>query len=233
MRELHARDKSVLYALASPDSTGDVSAYVSGSADGLRTVLRIDEGLYIEKNTSTNAKLTSSVVCSRCTAWTRTSWYSICTTRKRQAAARAACVKSAAHTGLTPCRSSRCRTSTAARSAACNPGVSNTITGYFGVAGLSVRCIANYDAARAEFVISLPDLGENQAIFDRLLAHRQEIESGVGAALSWERAGDRKASVISCTMDGVSVTNESDWPAMAKFHAEWSKRLCSALLRIW
>ena len=230
VRELHARDKSVLYALASPDSTGDVSAYVSGSADGLRTALRIDEGLYIEKNTSTNAKLnilrrlfalygvdadelvfylhdaeTSSGGESGLREKRRAYWtYALPLIRMQN-------INSGAFSNV-------------------GPSASNTVTGYFSLAGMCIRCVANYDAIRVDFVISDADTGENQAIFDHLLAHRQEIEAAVGSALNWERAGGCKASVISCVMDGASVTHESDWPEIAKFHAARSERLCSALL---
>ena len=31
---------------------------------------------------------------------------------------------------------------------------------------------------------------------------------------------------------GVSVTNETDWIRMAKFHAEWSKKFCDTMIPI-
>lgn len=230
LKQLHQRDKSVLYSLASVNDADGVSVYFSYQPNSFRSPVQVDANLYVEKNTSTNTKLNilrrvfslygvdaDELVFYLHDAETSSGGESGLREKRR-----------AYWTYALPLIQMQNINSGAFSSV--NPGVSNTITGYFGVAGLSVRCIANYDAARAEFVISLPDLGKNLAIFDRLLAHRQEIESGVGAALSWERAGDSKASVISCAIDGVSVTNESDWPAMAKFHTEWSERLCSALL---
>ena len=54
--------------------------------------------------------------------------------------------------------------------------------------------------------------------------------------LSWARADENKASWISYTIKGVSILNEEDWPRMAKFHAEWSKKFYDVfvpLLRQW
>lgn len=31
-------------------------------------------------------------------------------------------------------------------------------------------------------------------------------------------------------LNGVSITNEADWPRMAKFHAEWSDKICGVML---
>lgn len=230
LKQLHQRDKSVLYSLASVNDADGVSVYFSYQPNSFRSPVQVDANLYVEKNTSTNTKLN---ILRRVF-----SLYGV-DADELVFYLHDADVSKAGESGLRDRRLAywtyalpliQMQNINSGAFSSVNPGVSNTITGYFGVAGLSVRCIANFDAARAEFVISLPDLGENQAIFDRLFSHRQEIESGVGTALSWERAGDSKASVIGCTMDGVSVTNETDWPAMAKFHAEWSERLCSALL---
>lgn len=230
LKQLHQRDKSVLYSLASVNDADGVSVYFSYQPNSFHSPVQVDANLYVEKNTSTNTKLN---ILRRVF-----SLYGV-DADELVFYLHDADVSKAGESGLRDRRLAywtyalpliQMQNINSGAFSSVNPGVSNTITGYFGVAGLSVRCIANFDAARAEFVISLPDLGENQALFDRLLAHRQEIESGVGTALSWERAGDNKASVIGCAMDGVSVTNETDWPAMAKFHAEWSERLCSVLL---
>ena len=66
--------------------------------------------------------------------------------------------------------------------------------------------------------------------FDILLGHKDEIESQLGISLVWERADQYKASWICLSLKDVSVTNEEDWPRMAKFHAEWSDRLCHVVL---
>lgn len=55
---LHQKDKAVLMSLAygKKEST-DLAAYVSNNESDLRSALKIDENLYIEKNTSTTLKM--------------------------------------------------------------------------------------------------------------------------------------------------------------------------------
>lgn len=62
-------------------------------------------------------------------------------------------------------------------------------------------------------------------LFDFLLARKESIEAAVGAKLIWCRMDDNKASKIYASLPGVDVSNDGDWPRMAKFHAEASKML--------
>ena len=58
IRFLHQKDQSVLLSLAySENKNMDLAAYVSRTADSLRSALNIDEGIYCEKNTNTVLKL--------------------------------------------------------------------------------------------------------------------------------------------------------------------------------
>ena len=52
----------------------------------------------------------------------------------------------------------------------------------------------------------------------------------LGISLVWERADEYKASWLCYHLRDVSITNEADWPRMAKFHAEWSDKICNAVL---
>ena len=55
---LHEKDKSVLFELVhAPDEDSSLSAILSGTEDGMRVPLKIDDGIYIEKNTSTAYKI--------------------------------------------------------------------------------------------------------------------------------------------------------------------------------
>ena len=64
----------------------------------------------------------------------------------------------------------------------------------------------------------------NKAAFDALYQHKSEIESKLGTELQWNRGDDIKSSKVFIQLDNVSIENEDDWPQMAKFHAEWSKK---------
>lgn len=74
------------------------------------------------------------------------------------------------------------------------------------------------------------DAAKNKEAFDLLYNHREKIEEQLGISLNWDRADNCKASWIGYHLRDVSITNEADWPRMAKFHAEWSDNLCNAIL---
>lgn len=111
-----------------------------------------------------------------------------------------------------------------------NPTRGNWINGFFGVSGFCLCCVANYDSARAEIVFSKPDKDANKRVFDALLTRKTEIEASVGTALHWNRGDDIKSSKIYCQLDNVSIENEADWPRMARFQAEWSKKFYDVIV---
>ena len=79
--------------------------------------------------------------------------------------------------------------------------------------------------------MSSSDTAKNKRGFDLLFEHKEEIEEQIGTSdLNWDRANENKASWITYTLKGVSVTNEADWPRMAKFHAEWSAKIADAMI---
>ena len=105
-----------------------------------------------------------------------------------------------------------------------NPSKENWISGFFGINGFCINCVANYDCARVEMWLGKADKAENKKIFDMLLSHKTEIESELGVTLTWSRNDDVKSSKIYYQLDNVSIENEVDWLQMSRFHAEWSKK---------
>lgn len=58
LKILHTDDKSVLAQMASAtDDDNEIGSYVSSDPQALRNALKIDEDIYVERNTSTNTKL--------------------------------------------------------------------------------------------------------------------------------------------------------------------------------
>lgn len=229
VKYLHQKDKSVLYHLAS-GSTSDLAGYVSAEPTSLRTPLQVDDHLYIEKNTSTATKLNllrklfflyqtdpnnlvfylrdadsgqaaeSARSDLRLQYWT----YALPIIQKQN-------LRRGIFSGV-------------------KPSTYNSLSGFFGIGGDSIACIANADGARVSFYLGTSDTVKNKEDFDKLAAHKEEIESFVGASLHWDRANQNKMSWISYSLTGVSINHPEDWPRMAKFHAEWSEKLCSAFL---
>jgi len=113
-----------------------------------------------------------------------------------------------------------------------NPGISNWISGFFGVGGFNISCTANYDGARVQLWLGKFDRDKNKEAFDYLYNRKAEIEETLGEPIRWERGDDCRASSLIYELPGVSVTNETDWIRMAKFHAEYSRKMCDAVLPV-
>ena len=110
----------------------------------------------------------------------------------------------------------------------CGNTFNNTVYGATGRSGVYIGCVANFDSARIEFYIDTGDRQKNKAYFDILMSHRADIEAVFGTPLQWNRADDLRASKIFFELKGVSITNEADWPAMIQFHSEKGKLLFNA-----
>ncbi len=111
-----------------------------------------------------------------------------------------------------------------------NPSSDNWIDGFFGIGGFSLCCVANFDAARTEIVFARAETSENKAAFDSLYQNKNKIESILGTTLTWDRGDGKKSSKIYVQLNGVSIENEEDWPQMARFHAEWSKKFFDVIV---
>ena len=111
-----------------------------------------------------------------------------------------------------------------------NPSRDNWISGFFGVSGFCIECVANYDSARVEIYFGKPEKSDNKKAFDALLTHKSEIESKLGVSLIWNRNDDVKASKVYYQLNNVSIENEVDWLQMARFHAEWSKKFYDVIV---
>ena len=112
----------------------------------------------------------------------------------------------------------------------CNPTNRNWIDGFFGIGGINIGCVANWDCAKVVLYLGKSNAQENKKSFDALLAKRIEIESKIGATLVWDRGENVKHSKIVYQLENVSVDNETDWYQMAKFHAEWSKKFYDVIV---
>lgn len=111
-----------------------------------------------------------------------------------------------------------------------NPSKENWVSGFFGITGFSLVCVANYDSARVELYLGKSKKAENKEAFDGLLKNKDAIEAALGVPLTWYRGDDIKASKLYYTLSGVSIENESDWVKMAEFQAKWSKKFYDVIV---
>jgi uncharacterized protein with ParB-like and HNH nuclease domain len=228
---LHQKDKSILSGLAyTTGSTPDLSNYFSNTAEGLRSALKIDSNIFMERNTNTAMKI--SVLRRLFALYDADSmdlvfYLKDAESEKIAEASRFEIRKRYWAYALPTIQKQHIHRGTFGN---CSPVTSNTESGFFGISGFCISCIANYDSARIDFYMGKGDAAQNKAAFDLLFSHQNEIEEELGISLTWERADEYKASWLSYNLYDVSITNEADWPRMAKFHAEWSDKICNAVL---
>ena len=228
---LHQKDKSVLMSLAySKKENTDLAGYVTNNEANLRSALKIDENLYIEKNTSTALKIS---ILRRIFALYEADpmdlifYLKDSEMKKVSDAGRHEIRRRYWEYALPIIQEQHVQRGTFS---GCNPTTSNTESGFFGISGFCISCIANYDNARIDFYLGNGDTNKNKQAFDLLYKHKNEIESKLGIELAWYRADNNNASGMSYYLNEVCITNESDWPKMAKFHAEWSDKICGVML---
>lgn len=111
-----------------------------------------------------------------------------------------------------------------------NPSKDNWISGFIGISGFKINCLANIDFAMVELHLGKVKKEENKKAFDMLIRYKDDIEKALGVSLVWSREDDMKTSKISYKLNNVSIKNETDWLQMAKFHAEWSKKFYDVIV---
>lgn len=232
LKLLHSEDKSVLSSLAyTTDDSVELALHVSNTESAFSKCVEIDTGVYVWTNTSTQYKINTlrkffvmyganpedlvfymrdDLEEESAIAGTRYE-----TRRKYWAYALPDIQKAHEDTG---CFSG------------CTGSKENWISGFYGVSGCSVSCVANFDSARVEIYIGTNDKVLNKKLYDIAYSHKTEIEATIGSAVLWDRGDDKKSSRVYMELKGVSVNNEIDWPRMKKFHAEISKKLYAAVV---
>lgn len=226
---LHQRDKSVLSALAfsSSDST-DLSGYISSKEDKLRSALKVDENIYIEKNTNTALK--TSILRRLFVLYSADPMDLVFYLKENEKAFDQDIDRHELRLRYWSYALPLIKERNTGSYRNVNPSGSNWISGFFGIGGFSINCVANNDSARVDFYMGSRKEEKNKEAFDILYEHKEEIEDELGVALNWDRADNHKASWITYSLDDVSIANEEDWPQMAEFHAEWSRGLHDCLV---
>lgn len=106
-----------------------------------------------------------------------------------------------------------------------NPVTSNWIAGFVGIPGIHIDCVANFNESRVELYLGIASKEKNKELFGFLFARKDNIEKVIGTQLIWSRMDDNKASKIHTFLPGVDISKDIDWPRMAKFHVDASKKL--------
>jgi hypothetical protein len=233
VRILHAEDQSVLSKLAYANAEDvDLAAYVSTNKAELRGYSEIEEGLYFEKNTSTWMKI--SVLRRLFKLYNVDPMDLVFYLRDES--------ESADDTEINEKQLIRKKYWAFALEqihdahgdngsfSNVNPSVQSWISGYFGVSGFSITCTTSNHFIGVEIYFGKANRDQNKEAFDYLATYRTEIENKLGVPLTWSRGEDTKSSKVCYRLNDVSIENEEDWPRMAKFHTEWSKKFFDVIV---
>jgi len=231
IRLLHQTDKSVLTMLAySKSDTTELSSYVQTSPNDLRVSTKIDENIYIEMNTSTAMKI--SLMRKIFALYGVDPMDLVFYLRDDDSDRKAESARHEIRRRYWSYALPLIKAQNQHRGTFGNVGVNtyNAVTGNFGISGFYICCVANMDSTRVEFVLAKGDSAKNKETFDLLFSHKEEIEETLGAPLEWDRADNKKSSWMLMRLPNTSITDEADWPRMARFHAEWSDKILNAVL---
>lgn len=222
---LHRENATVLNFLADAGDDVELSCYVGRTESQFIKAAKIEDGLYIFTNTSTQSKI--NLLIKFFERYNEDTSNLVLMTDDKQPdhadlAERHIIRKKYWQSAIGEIQK------TTGTFLNCGNTVNNTMFGSTGRSGVYVSCIANFDSARIEFYIDTGNRDKNKAYFDLLFSHRLDIEAAFGAPLQWNRSDELRASKVIFELKGVSITNEADWPAMIQFHAQKGKLLLDA-----
>lgn len=109
-----------------------------------------------------------------------------------------------------------------------SPSKSSWISATVGLGGVSYTCESTRECARVSIVISTSSKERNKQIFRTLKNNKEEIERKFGLPLNWYEMPEHKMSYIKFEKEGLSMYDDTTWPAMNEFFLEFMPRLVKA-----
>lgn len=227
LMQLHEKDKSVLTRLArSSNPNEDMSSHFSNQPDQFHSSRRIEDSIFVLTGTDTQSKINmlkkllplfdeepeQLIFCLDETEQADNVTEGRHTVRKKYWQYAMPAIREATGTFTYS-----------------GDTTSNTVSGITSVPGVQAQCVANFNSAFVKIYIDAGDKQKNKAIFDRLFAHKAEIEATYGSALIWNRSDETRASQISDELTEASIGSEDDWPQMVRFHSVQMSKLLKAV----
>ena len=238
LKILHTEDQSVLKKLAHLSGADqELAAYVSDTPDALRAAIQIDQDLYVERNTSTNTKITLLRKFFKAFGENPESlvFYLKDPAEDKTAGEEGTRFELRRHYWALALEHIKSAQGENGPFKNVNPTKSCYLHGWFGISGFSICCEAKMDLVAIEIVLGKSSRDLNKSAYDYLFARKGEIEAKLGIPLNWWRF-DGKSSYVDYHIDGIGIKDETNWLQMAKFHAEWSKKFYDVfvpLLKEW
>jgi len=239
LKILHAEDRSILTRLAhANDADDDLNDYVSSNPADLRGALQIDQDIYVERNTSTNTKISMLRRFFKAYGINPEELIFYLKDQNEDKKAAEAGTRFEIRRRYWALALKYLKSAHAEDGAYKNVNTSKEywINGYIGIRGIHLTCYAKMSSASVEVVMEKADRELNKEAFNFLYSHKDEVEKQLGVALNWWRYDEGKSSYINYTVNGIGINDESSWTQMAKFHAEWSRKFYDVfvpLLQQW
>lgn len=228
LRQLHSSDKSVLAKLAiEVDPEVKLAQYFSVDGSRLRTPTELDTGIFYERNTSTESKVTILRNIFELFGINPDDLVFILRDKIKEDSSAA---EKARHelrkrywTYALPIMREVNKDN--GIFSTWKPCEENWASGTFRLGGVHISCIANYSSIRVELYMESIHKYSCRELFDELLKHKDEISNQFQTGeLEWDRGNDTNHSRIFVVNETLSIINEKDWEQMAKYQAEWSKK---------
>ena len=225
----HQKDKSVLSGLAYRTGNSDLANYVSYSESNLRNALKIDENIFIERNTSTVLKLS---ILRRLFALYGADPMDLVFYLKDDEPEEGEeklryVLRYRYWEHLIPkLQEGHRNTFSKAK-----PNKWSSIDGFFNCSNMNLFCSINFKPKEAAvgMWIDCGVMETNKALFDFLYSKRAEIEPKVSCTIEWDRNDGHRASKLKCVLSGCDVSKEQDWPTISEFHARISMELAESV----
>lgn len=224
---LHAEDRSVLMKLAvSSENDIDIANNVSHNKNDLRGSIEIEDGLYIERNTSTVTKI--NILKRLFNMYHNDASDLIFYLRDDDSEAEKANMSKREEIHRKFWAFAMDYIHEAHKDGGVfqnvNTTKTDTISSGIGIQGCSIYCFIQNSIAGVGIAIARKDKDYNKKTYDNLYKHRKDIEENLGVELNWYRLDDKKACYVSYYLNNINKKNETDWLQIAKFHAEWSRK---------
>lgn len=227
LKYLHQKDKSVLTALAYSDkNASELSSCVRANESKLRSALKIDENIYVEKNTSTARKI--SILRKIFALYGIDPMDLVFYLKDNQSSADDIDAFYIRYWTYAMDFIHEKHGKGAFKNVC--PSKSASKHGYFGISGCSVYCYFAQSRASVGIAINTKEKEKNKAVFDEIKKYKTEIEETIGGTVAWDRGDTYKGAYIWKELTGVNLFNESNWKQVAEFHANWSKKLFDAIV---
>lgn len=227
LKYLHQKDKSVLTALAYSDkNASELSSCVRANESELRSALKIDENIYVEKNTSTARKI--SILRKIFALYGIDPMDLVFYLKDNQSSADDIDAFYIRYWTYAMDFIHEKHGKGAFKNVC--PSKSASKHGYFGISGCSVYCYFAQSRASVGIAINTKEKEKNKAVFDEIKKYKTEIEETIGGTVAWDRGDTYKGAYIWKELTGVNLFNESNWKQVAEFHANWSKKLFDAIV---